>query len=129
VAEPYKASTDSTSARLDTSWNVSRVLSDASKQPVLSHREINESLKSLAPPQEKPRFMESSLQDLVGLKVGVKGGKFSVGLGEQGGAEFNLPKDIGLGFNYSKEKRPWGGSGYDWNLQLSKPVKMDFWRK
>ena len=129
MAEPYKASIDSTTARLDTSWNVSRVLSDASKQPVLSHREINESLRSLTPPKEKQRFMESSLRDLVGLKVVVEGGKFSLGVGEQGGAKFNLPEDIGLGFSYSKEKRPWGGSGYDWNLQLSKPVKMDFWRK
>ena len=129
MAEPYKASTDSTTARLDTSWNVSRVLSDASKQQVYSHREINQSLKNLAPTKEKPKFMESSLQDLLGLRVGIQGGKFSVGLGEQGWAEFNLPEDIGLGFSYSKEERPWGGSGYDWNLQLSKPVKMDFWRK
>ena len=128
MAEPYKASIDSTTARLDTSWNVSRILSDTSKQTNYSYKDINKSLQKFTSP-EKPSFMESSLKDLLGLRVGVEGGKFSVGIGEQGGAKFNLPEDIGLGFSYSKEERPWGGSGYDWNLQLSKPVKMDFWRK
>ena len=128
MAEPYKASIDSTTARLDTSWNVSRILSDTSKQTNYSYKDINKSLQKFTSP-EKPSFMESSLKDLLGLRVGVEGGKFSVGVGERGSAKFNLPEDIGLGFSYSKEKRPWGGSGYDWNLQLSKPVKMDFWRK
>lgn len=128
MAEPYKASIDSTTARLDTSWNVSRILSDTSKQTNYSYKDINKSLQKFTSP-EKPSFMESSLKDLLGLRVGVEGGKFSVGVGERGSAKFNLPEDIGLGFSYSKEERPWGGSGYDWNLQLSKPVKMDFWRK
>ena len=129
MAEPSKTSIDSTTARLDTSWNVSRILADVEKKPVYSYQDINKSLQKFAPPKKEKKFMESSLRDLVGFKVGYEGGKFSVGVGEQGSAKFNLPEDIGLGFSYRKEERPWGGSGYDWNLELSKPVKMDFWRK
>ena len=130
MAEPNKTYTDTTTtAQLDTSWNVGRILSGASGKPDLSpysYQTVKESLRKLSPEPEEPRFMQSSLKDLVGMKVGVAGGKFSLDVGTHGRAKFNLPKDIGLDFRYKKSKSPFG-TGYDWNVKVSKPITL--WRK
>ena len=74
MAEPKNISRDSTNtARLDTSWNVSRILSESTEKQSFgySYQEVNKTLKHLAPEKLEKSFMQSSLKDLVGLKLGV----------------------------------------------------------
>tara|TARA_R100000781_G_scaffold95683_1_gene59797 strand:- start:152 stop:544 length:393 start_codon:yes stop_codon:yes gene_type:complete len=130
VAGKEKSYSDTTAtAQLDTSWNIGRILSSASGKPDVSpysYQTVKESLRKLSPEPEEPRFMQSSLKDLVGMKVGVSGGEFSLDVGTHGRAKFNLPKDIGLDFRYKKAKSSFG-TGYDWNVKVSKPITL--WRK
>lgn len=127
MAELKGINRDSTNtARLDTSWNVSRILSESNEKQSFgySYQEVNKTLKHLAPEKLEKSFMQSSLKDLVGLKLGVNRGKFSLDIGQQGRAKFNLPEDIGLDFRYKKSKNPSGESSYNWNLKLSKPINI-----
>ena len=56
MAEPNKTYTDTTStAQLDTSWNVGRILSSASGKPDMSpysYQTVKESLRKLSPEPE-----------------------------------------------------------------------------